>query len=129
MKKDSRRSVFRAEPTDSVVSLSPSTSNQDSSSDLGSLASILEVRRSTRVRFPTQRFVSTKSLSTSHESFLYAISSIFFEPDTFAETASQPCRQLYAERARSTRMVCYLGLSLSSSREIHSWLQARKRMR
>lgn len=102
MKTYSRRSVFRAEPTDSVVSLSPSTSNQDSSSDLGSVASILEVRRSTRVRFQTQRFVSTKSLFTSHESFLYAISSIFLEPDTFAEAASQPCRQLYAERDRST---------------------------
>ncbi|PHU10714.1 hypothetical protein BC332_22574 [Capsicum chinense] len=41
VKTDSRHSVFRAEPTDSVVSLSPYTSNQDSSLDLGSLASIL----------------------------------------------------------------------------------------
>ena len=50
------------------------------------------VPTSSRLKFPIQRLVSYDSFFRGHRVFLSSIVSVK-EPDTFAEAASQKCRQ------------------------------------
>lgn len=50
------------------------------------------VPSSSRLKFPIQRLVSYDSFFRGHRVFLSSIVSVK-EPDTFAEAASQKCRQ------------------------------------